>query len=745
MVTRLMSTAMRAARLILLALAIAFGGAGLGTANGAVPIPRLKPAAPVSPWITPSDEAALKAVLEAIDKHQYSLARTLRDQVKEPIARSVADWAYYRSDAKDFTTGEVANFLDKHFGWPNDDLIQAKVERTFSGNTPVEEIELFFDQRDPITGEGHLHLARAFFERGQRDAGLAQLRKAWIDHNWSSREERDILTDYGSYLTEDDHWAKADRQLFEINATVTRRLLPYLSSDRRRQAEARIALLRQDANAPTLYNSLALPSARDSGVLHAVTRYYRRRDQEEKAILYAGLAPLDGETLRNPERWFTERKLLARWALKNGRFEDAYTLSAYSGLEDGADFAEAEFMAGWIALRFLGDPERAKAHFSFLSTGVTSPISLSRGEYWLARAWEAAGDRDAATQHYQVAAAYPYAYYGQLAIEKLGPAAEDAFFPEPLEADAESLTIFEARPIVHAMRILAEVDEHWHFDRFARALDDQIESTGEVVAYYDLALSEWKTYLAVRAAKVARNNGVEVPSVIYPMYPVPDAAKMYAEEPLILGLSRQESEFNPSAYSRARARGMMQLLASTAQLTARKEGLPYSTSRLMSDPSYNFTIGAAHLSHLLERFNGSYIMVLASYNAGPHRVDRWIEEYGDPRDPNVDPLDWIELIPFSETRNYVMRVLENTQVYRSRIDGIPLGQQLAEDIVRGGNNIAAFGISPPAPRLLDVSYTPEKVAALLETPDISPLAVRHFEALQYPPITTITIGGGGQH
>ncbi|MEM9988391.1 MAG: lytic transglycosylase domain-containing protein, partial [Pseudomonadota bacterium] len=385
---------------------------------------------------------------------------------------------------------------------------------------------------------------------------------------------------------------------------------------------------------------------------------------------------------------------------------------------------------GWIALRFLRDPERAKAHFTFLGTGVNSPISLSRGEYWLGRAWAAGGDPERASYHYRVAAEYPYAYYGQLALHELGSSAPKAQFPDPLQADEMALEVFNARPMVHAMHILSELGEDRHFDRFARALDDQLESPGEVVAYDRLVQSERKPYLAVRASKVARNKGADVPSVVYPLYPVPDQAKGFVEEALILGLSRQESEFNPRAFSRAKARGLMQLLASTAKITARKEGFPYSTPRLMDDPAYNLVLGAAHLSHLLERFDGSYIMVLAAYNAGPHRVDGWIKTYGDPRDKDVDPIDWVELIPFSETRNYVMRVLENTQVYRSRLTGVPLGQGLAADIARGTDDGFAKGQFPPAPALWQVALTTPSAAPSVQPHEFLPLAVTKYPELK---------------
>lgn len=734
-------------RLQAVLLTVFFVLAGVSAASAAPRIPSIKPPAPVSNYISQTDEGHLRAVFEALEKRNYALANISRSRIEAPVARSLADWAYLRSGADGISPREIGRFLDSNYGWPSESLLQEKAEEAFTDNTPTEEVFTFFQNRDPITSEGHLRLADAFLAIGNTEAAVGQIRRAWIDFNHVSRDERLILQKYGAFLGPQDHWEKADRQLFDIRATATKRLLPYLPSDRRRQAETRIAFLTLDRNAAALYSALPADSQQDAGVLLAAVRYYRRTDRDDQAITYAGLAPLDAETLRDPGAWFYERKLLARWALKNARFEDTYLLSAYSGLDEGADFAEAEFMAGWVALRFLNDPERAKAHFAYLGTGVSSPISRSRGEYWLGRAFAATGDDVSANQHYRVAAAFPYTFYGQLAIHELGENAPAIVFPQqPEEPDAASLTVFEARPLVHAMHILAEVGEDLHFNRFARALDDQLQSEGEVMAYYDLVIGERKTFLAVRAGKVARNNGVDVPEVIYPLYLVPDAAARYVEKPLILGLSRQESEFNPRAYSRARARGMMQLLASTAQITARKEGLPYSTSRLLDDPSYNMTLGAAHLSHLLDRFSGSYIMVMGAYNAGSGRVDQWIETYGDPRDPSVDPIDWIEMIPFSETRNYVMRVTENTQVYRSRLEGQPLGAGILADITRGGGSRDAIGITPPSPRLMVQASLadPEPTfgRSILNFPDRKTRAQEIFEGLTFEPLHTDGIAAG---
>lgn len=704
----------------------------LGTA-AAAPAPSLKPPAPASPYIETSQAERLRAVFEHLDAREYTEARVARTGITDPLAQTIATWAILHSNDSATTIGEIDAFLDAHPGWPNPLTLQRKAERLIDEDTPTSTIFTFFDTRDPLSGFGKVHLARALLDLRREDLARDYIRKAWIEHNFNREDSRDILERYGRFLTEEDHFAKADRALFRRSTGGVEDVRGLLSDERADQVQARYELIRGRSRGLTLFEDLPPESQRDSGVLHAIVRYLRRADREEDAIELAGLAPLNPDRLRDADGWFYERRLLARWALKEGRFEDAYNLSAYSGLSEGADFAEAEFMAGWTALRFLNDPARARAHFDFLTSGVTSPISLARGNYWLGRAYSAMGDEVRARAHYLVAADYPYTFYGQMAIETLGSAAPVFAFPKPAAVTEQDRKALYGRELARALRILDHVDQHLTFRRFALAIDDQLESEGEVRAYAELVRQAHEFDLIVRAGKTTRRNGAAVAEVVYPLVPVPEAATNFVEEPLILGLSRQESEFKVDAYSSARAKGMMQLLDSTARITARKENIPWQPDRLLTDPTYNMTLGAAHLSHLLDRFGGSYVMVLAGYNAGPHRVDDWVKTYGDPRDPSVDPIDWVELIPFSETRNYVMRVLENTQVYRSRITELPLGLQLAEDLTRGSaSNFASIGQPVPAPNLwlaADVSGPPIIAHPQLERP---PMALVRAEGLMLP-------------
>ncbi|MEM9838224.1 MAG: lytic transglycosylase domain-containing protein [Pseudomonadota bacterium] len=707
---------------------IAVAAALFGAASATPYVPRLKPPAPESPYILRDEALRLRMVFESLDERQYDAAQAFADDLGDPLNKDIARWAILRSNTPDQELRAYDAFLDNHPGWPGLTVMQRKAEALMDEETPPGELLAFYDTRDPLGGFAKLYLGKALLEMGRDDLGAEYIRSAWIEHNFNREDSRAIVKAHGNILREEDHFAKADRALFRRTTAGTEDVDGLLSRRRAKEVEARKNLLRGRTAGRTLFNKLPKESQRDPGVLHAMVRYLRRQKREDEAIRISAFAPTDAGLLRNPESWYYERKLLARWALKNGRFEDAYTLTAYSGVTDGSSFAEAEFFAGWLALRFLNDPEKARAHFDFLTSKVSSPISLARGNYWLARTAEVTGDRERARAHYMVAADYPYTYYGQLAIETLGNGAPVFSFPEVAKATEKDKEDLAKRDLIRALHILDHIDQDITFRLFAMRVDDQLTEAEEVRAYADLVRRAGHFDLVVRGGKATRKAGAAVPEIIYPLYPVPEAATAFTEAPLILGLSRQESEFRVDAYSSARAKGMMQLIDSTAKITARKEGLPYYPSRLLTDPEYNMTLGAAHLSHLLERFNGSYVMVLAGYNAGPHRVDKWIEEYGDPRTDDVDPVDWVELIPFNETRNYVMRVLENTQVYRARISNVPLGLQLADDLTRGGTATpAAIGKPVPLPVLWQNAEAVDGPLIDTESIDAPPLAIMRAE------------------
>lgn len=705
------SLAHRAGLIILMAALAGAGGLAAGAdALAAAPSPRVKPAPPPpSAYISRSDHNLLATAAESARNRDYAAAKSAARAINDPAAKDLAEWFYYDAGDPNLDIQDATAFLDAHAGWPSATKIQSAIEGRMTDLEPAKRVLAFFEHRDPITGEGKLQLARALFAVNRPDAAIAYVKDAWINDNWLPVLERKILSNYGRYLTAEDHAKRVDQLLWNFQISAAQRLLSRLEPDDRRLANARIALLSSTGNAWTLYGNLSEKDRLDSGVLYAAVRYQRRHDHEAEAIELAQKLPDDPAYVRNSSRWWDERGLLARWALKNGRFSDAYAMAAGHGLSDGLDYAEAEFFAGWVALRFLNDPDRAGMHFAALERSVSTPISNARAHYWRARAAEAGYRAAQAAAQYRLAASYPYTYYGQLAEARLPDAAAEAP-PPPVTPTPEERAAFEARPLVHALHLIAELDEPNYFRRFAYFIDDTLDTAPDFVALGELALASGYPEVAVRVGKTAAGKNIILPHITYPVIAVPARAEKYADPALILGLSRQESEFNPRAYSRAGARGVMQLRPSTALAIARRARIPYHRDWLMDDPGYNITLGSVHLGELVDSFNGSYIVTLAAYNAGPNRAARWIQEYGDPRAPDVDPVDWVEMIPFSETRNYVQRVLENTEIYRALLAHAPIdGTRLAADLTRGGKAGRAGAVSPPSPVLVNLSklYGPQ--------------------------------------
>ncbi|MFN0025549.1 MAG: lytic transglycosylase domain-containing protein [Parvularculaceae bacterium] len=635
-------------------------------------------------YITEADLALVQGVQKSVGRKDFSVARTTARQIGDPAARSLAEWYYFEAEDPLIRASEADAFLDAHPEWPSAAKIQMHVERRMTSALPAADVLDFFQTRDPLTGEGKLQLARAQFAKGETDAAILHIKDAWINHTFTLADEQRLIANYGGRLSQIDHAARADRLLWAREVATAKRTIALLTGAERRRANVRADLLLGAAKAPDAYDGLSAEDRADPGIMLAAVRHFRRRQEEPRAISIARNAPADPQVLRNPARWWEEQQLLMRWALKNRLYADAYSMASHHGLEPGTgEFAEAEFNAGWIALRFLKDEDRAEAHFAALAGNVSAPISVSRGWYWLGRAAEAKGEETIARERYQKAAAQIYTFYGQLAAEKIGGDALNIAFEPRVEATPEEKASFGSRPAVAALRMLTEMRDDRAFLIFAYHLDDQLKSKGEFRELSDLAMKAGAPHVAVRAGKVAARSGAFSPDVAYPDIVVPKAAARFVAPEIILGISRQESEFNPRAFSRAGARGLMQLIPTTAQITAKKEGLPYKRDALLTDPTYNMTLGSAHLSHLISRYAGSYIMTFAAYNAGPNRVTQWLEAYGDPRSAGVDPLDWIEQIPFEETRNYVQRVLENSQIYRSRLAKAPIAGSLAVDIERG--------------------------------------------------------------
>ncbi len=668
-------------------------------ALGAVPIPLTKPTPPPpSELLSEADGHALWDGLDAREKGKWMEVRTFARQITDPTAKAILEWLRFQKEGAGSTVAEIVSFQERYPHWPRQDRMSRRAEEALT-DYPMADADViaWFATRDPLTGEGKVRLGEALLNSGQQIEGATWIQRAWVDHQFSRSREAEILKKYGSHLPPQAHEDRLNRLIWEQRFSDGRRMLQLVDAEARALADARLKLASRSRGAESAVTRVPASLRTDAGLLFDHARYLRRRGQEQTAIPLLLTAPTATHSIARPDRAWTERKILARKALAEGHYQEAYGLATGHGHEKGVAFAEGEFLAGWIALQYLNDANRAFVHFQTLESRVTTPISKSRGSYWMGRAAEARGRAEEARGYYQQASSHPTTFYGQLATSRLstGGKARIQLPAAPTPTAAHSGTL-AASDMVRAFELLNEAGETGLARSFVIELAKTLPDATALAALADLMVERDLPNFSVRVAKIAAGRGISLPERSYPTAVLPSFRQVGkpVEPALVYGLSRQESEFNPRAVSHAGARGLMQLMPRTARAVARQIGVPYRRSSLTEDPSYNATLGSAHLSDLLDDFAGSYIMTIAAYNAGAHRVSQWVERYGDPRDPAVDPIDWMENIPFTETRNYVQRVIENVQVYRARFNGQAADLRIEQDIARYDGSEPIIQVTP---------------------------------------------------
>ena len=532
-----------------------------------------------------------------------------------------------------------------------------------------------FGTTQPQTAEGTIILARALVVLGDRSRARAVLSPLWRKEKLGTVYEAAIIREFGQLIPAADHRYRMERMLYAERVASAQRVAGLAGA--KSLADAWVAVIKGDKKAGKLLD--AVPTAqRSAGYLFAEARYLRRNEKFAQAAALMSKAPRDKASLVDPDAWWIERRALSREFVDAGDVKTAYRIAAQHSAETPSNAVDAEFHAGWYALRSLNDPRTAAKHFARIAEIADNPISLSRAYYWLGRTAEVGGPGDAEAC-YGRAASYGTAFYGQLAAAKIGRRALAVDYPAPSDADRH---IFPTRETVQAIRRLEDAGHAWRADILYRDLAEQLNSPGELALLAVMAKKRGDHYLALRVGKIAAGRGIEIGVLAHPLGAIPNSARISgAGKALAYAIARQESEFNVGAVSGAGARGLLQLLPGTAKEVAEKSGLPYSKSRLTSDAGYNATLGAAFLGEQLGRFDGSYVLTFAGYNAGPRRAQEWVKRYGDPRGKDIDTVvDWIERIPFTETRSYVQRVMENYQVYKTRLSG---QFDIASDLVSG--------------------------------------------------------------
>ena len=633
--------------------------------------------------LSPS-QLGLDAALKLIESGQVGKAQALGRMMPDKTNRDIIAWLVAQSGSPDVTVQQITQVTQELPDWPNQALLRRRAEQALTRmNADPGTVIAAFGGTQPGSDEGTLLLLRAYAGAGRTKDAAALLRPKWRKDSFSENTEAAILREFGSLLTTADHKARMDKFFYDNDAAEGVAMGKLLGGDYVHLAAARAAVIRKDKNANALLNKVPARLRKDPGYIYSKVQHLRRGENYRDAAALMLTAPRDGASLVDPDAWWIERRVLSRELLDLGNPKLAYKLVAEHAAESSSNQADAEFHAGWYALRFLNDPATARRHFQAIQSVSSMPLSQSRAEYWLGRAAEAMGDKAEAVAQYRLAAAYPTTFYGQLAAGKLG--VKQLKLSAPPAADSAVQKRFNSRPMVQAAQRFAAAGYNDRSRAFYIRLSETLTNPAEMALLAQMAEKRGQHQLALQIGKKAYTRGLPVETLAFPTAAIPRSVKTTAiEKSIVYAIARQESAFNPGAVSHAGARGLLQLMPGTAKVVAKAAGLPYSLDRLTSDASYNATLGAAHLAKLVDGFNGSYIMSFAAYNAGRSRVMSWVQQYGDPRDPNVDAIDWIERIPFSETRNYVMRCMENLQVYRARLGEPAL--VINRDLNRGGRS-----------------------------------------------------------
>ncbi len=653
---------------------------------GALPLtptlPGALPNALAAQPISPTSVAQLKAALSALDRGAWSEATRIQYAATDPALRDVILWKRASDGVPGMTFDEVNYALTTLSTWPLTDKMRRRAEEIIGDSNLTAEARVkWLEDSGPVTGAGKVALATALRQTGQTAKAETVIRDAWRSNTLSSSEQRTVLASWGQSLSQDDHRARVDFLLWTGQRSDAQALKPQLTADYRKLVDARIALSQRARNVDAAIEAVPANLQNHPGLLYERARWRRAKNMDDAVAPL--LTQINGKDVpaAGRGRLWDERAIAVRNDLKARNYSRAYNLASPHGMTAGGDFAEAEWISGWIALRLNGDATRGLKHFETMTNGVSSPVSLTRGQYWTGRARDALGQSDQALAAYASAATHKYTYYGQLSAERIGD--KTINFGPPIVPAPEELAAFEANPMIRALRLIGGTGEMGLYRTFSHHLDDILSTPAEfeLLAALNHQLNQPDT--AVRAGKAGLFKGVLAPEAAYPVLMHPLSRQPQVERAFILAITRQESEFNPNARSPVGALGLMQFMPSTARNEARLRGMPYQQSWLTSDPAYNMTLGGLHLDTLLKQFGGSYIMTAAAYNAGPSRPSQWVRDYGDPRTGQIDPVDWVEFVPFSETRNYIQRVLENIQVYRHRIDGQEADIQITEDLKRG--------------------------------------------------------------
>ena len=613
--------------------------------------------------LSADDKSLYKKAFAAASKGDWTQAHRIARDGKDPLPRKVLTWRAMTRHGDQFGFEEISRFIEANRHWPHQTSLKRSAERAIDETTRADDILTFYANRKPRTSDGMIALGEALIASGRAGDGEKWLRRAWQEGRFSRRDEARFLQRHRKLFSEQDHWARLDALLWNGRTGEAQRMIRHVSPGHRALADARLRLRRSRGGVDSAIARVPEALRNDPELLYERLRWRRRKGRDEGALEILQAAP---DEMGRPDLWAHERMILARRLLGDGRITDAYRVSKDHRLTPAnrASFAETEWLAGWIALRWLNEGEAALGRFERVHEAVRYPISKARAAYWAGRAARWLGRAEEAEQWFLRAAWHGATYHGQLALLALPPDRRPVAPRPPAPPTGAEQERFAKLELVRVVRVLDQLGQDRWIRPFVRKLGRSVEDPSHKRQVARLAYAIGRDDLAVWVARDAQRDGVALYELGYPLVRMREG---HPERALLLALARQESNFDHRAISPAGARGIMQLMPGTARSVARSLRVRYSRQRLTRDPAYNVRLGRAYLSQMLDEFDRSYLLSIGAYNAGPNAVKRWIRAFGDPRERGVDPIDWIEMIPYEETRTYVQRVLGNLQVYRSRL------------------------------------------------------------------------------
>jgi soluble lytic murein transglycosylase len=629
-----------------------------------------RPEAPPAPKETVAPLTGdLTLVKEAVDlarKAKTQEATDIEKRIADPAAQKLVEWYILRHPATITGFSRYAAFIAANPQWPSTALLRRRAEaRLWEQRIDAATVRGFTGDQ-PMSAKGKLALARVLLAEGDRDGAARLARDAWRSDELSERLELDVLEAFRDLLNRDDHRARMDRRLGAKDLAGAKRAAKRLGDDELAIVKACAAVRGKANNAKDALDDVAVEARKDLGYTLCRIQWMLAQNRVDDAAQLMLAAAPETMALQDTDQWWRERRSLARKLLDDGKFQTAYQVIRPAALPANEYYrSDYHFMCGWIALRYLDDPATAARHFARIDEGQVNPTVLSRAHYWRGRAAEALGEKDAMRASYEAAARYPTAYYGQLARAKLGRDGIELRAPSPVLASADA-----ADERVRAAEMLYEIGEPDVVLYFVADLGGQSSELAVLEALGELTGRRNDARAMLQVGKPSLGRGLPLDHYAFPTIGIPPHRQVAPEieRSIIYSVARTESAFDQRDKSAANAVGLMQVTPEAGRDTAKRFKFSYDWDRMVSDPVYNTQMGAAELSALLSEYKGNHIMTFAGYNAGRGRVRDWVKAYGDPRDPKVDAVDWVERIPFSETRNYVQRVIENLAVYRKRFD-----------------------------------------------------------------------------